>query len=449
MKTFAIIGRPNVGKSTLFNRLSGGKRGSQQAIVDNTPGVTRDRKIIKVDLAGTKFNLVDTAGLEKAENNSLQALMMQQTETAVDMADVIMLVVDGVAGLTPQDTYFAKWARGKGKPVILLVNKCETKNSSIQEFFRLGFGEPIAISAEHKQGWVELIEAINAHLQDDKKQAEAEEPKDAIQIAILGRPNVGKSTIINKILGENRVIVSDVAGTTRDSIYVDWQYRGKNIRLVDTAGLRKRAYIHEQLEKFSVGDTIEAVRYASVVALVMDATQAMEQQDLKIADMIINEGRAVILVLNKWDLVKKKAEVLDELNYLINKQMGRITGVSIVTVSAAKDKNLDAILNAALKAYEVWNTEIPTSKLNRWLEDIMQEHSPPIVKGRRLKIRYITQIKSRPPTFKMDVSLPDEIPDSYLTYLTRSLRDNFGLQGTPVRFVMPKKANPFANKKKR
>ena len=450
MKAFAIIGRPNVGKSTVFNRLAGtaanGKR-VQQAIVEDTPGVTRDRKIVTVELGGIKFKLVDTAGLEKAENNSLQQLMMQQTETAVEQADVILMVVDGTAGLVPQDTYFAKWARGKGKPVILLVNKCETKNSSTEEFFRLGFGEPIAISAEHKLGWMELIEAVGSHL--DKNDSKEEENKDAIQIAILGRPNVGKSTIINKILNENRVIVSDLAGTTRDSIYVDWKFRGKDLRLVDTAGLRKRANIHEQLEKFSVGDTLNAVRYASVVIIVMDATQALEQQDLKIADTVINEGRAVILALNKWDLVKNKAAVLDEIDYLVNKQMGRITGVNVVTISAAKDKNLDPLLVAALKAYDVWNTQVPTSKLNRWLEDIMQEHSPPIVKGRRLKIRYITQIKTRPPTFKMDVSLPDEIPDSYLTYLTRSLRSNFGMQGTPIRFVMPKKDNPFAKKKKR
>ena len=446
MKTFAIIGRPNVGKSTLFNRISGGKRMHQQAIVDDTPGVTRDRKIIDVELAGTKFKLVDTAGLEKAENNTLQGLMMQQTEAAVDMADVLLLVVDGTTGLLPQDTYFAKWARGKGKPVILLVNKCETKASSTEEFFRLGFGEPIAISAEHKLGWVEMIEAISSHL--GKEPPTPEEKTDAIQIAILGRPNVGKSTIINKILNENRVIVSDVAGTTRDSIYVDWKFHGKDIRLVDTAGLRKKANIHEQLEKFSVGDTINAVRYASVIILVMDAAQAMEQQDLKIADLVIDEGRAVIIALNKWDLVKDKKAVREELDYLVGKQLGRITGVTIVPISAAKDKNLDPLLMAALKAYEVWDTKVPTSKLNRWLEDIMQEHSPPIVKGRRLKIRYITQMKQRPPTFKMDVSLPDEMPDSYLTYLTRSLRTHFNLQGTPIRFNFPKKENPFANKKK-
>jgi GTPase len=426
MKTFAIIGRPNVGKSTLFNRLSGSTRAHQQAIVDDTPGVTRDRKIINVELGGIKFKLVDTAGLEKAENNTLQHLMMQQTEMAVDLADVLLLVVDGTAGLTPQDTYFAKWARGKGKPVILLVNKCETKNSSKEEFFRLGFGEPIAISAEHKLGWIELIEAIGSHL--GKEKPEEDEKKDAIQIAILGRPNVGKSTIINKILNENRVIVSDVAGTTRDSIYVDWKFRGHDI---------------------SVGDTLNAVKYASVVILVMDATQAFEQQDLKIADLVINEGRSVILALNKWDLVKDKKGVKEEIEYLVGKQMGRITGVTIVTLSAAKDKNLDPLLAAALKAYEVWNMQVPTSKLNRWLEDVIQEHSPPIVKGRRLKIRYITQVKTRPPTFRMDVSLPEEFPDSYLTYLTRSLRTHFGLQGTPIRFNMPKKANPFAHKKKR
>lgn len=449
MKTFAIIGRPNVGKSTLFNRLSGNEKTHQRAIVDDTPGVTRDRKIIKVELGGTKFKLVDTAGLEKAETNSLQGLMMQQTETAVDDADVIMLVVDGTAGILPQDQHFAKWARGKNKPVILLVNKCERKDADVEDFYKLGFGEPIAISAEHKLGWIELLEAINKHNGKPEEQIDEDEKKDAIQIAILGRPNVGKSTIINKILNENRVIVSDVAGTTRDSIYVDWTWHGHDLRLVDTAGLRKKANVHEQLEKFSVGDTLYAVKYAHVTILVMDATQALEQQDLKIADLVINEGRAVILALNKWDLVKNKTEVREELDYLVNKQLGRITGVTVVTISAAKDKNLDPLLKAALDAYNVWNLHIPTSKLNRWLEDVIQEHSPPIVKGRRLKIRYITQVKTRPPTFKMDVNLADEMPDSYLTYLTRSLRENFGLSGTPVRFNFPKKTNPFAGRKKK
>lgn len=443
MKTFAIIGRPNVGKSTLFNRLSGTKK----AIVDDTPGVTRDRKTIKVDIGGTKFKLIDTAGLEKAETNSLQELMMQQTEIAVEMADVIMMMVDGSAGLQPQDTYFAKWLRKSGKPIILLVNKCERKDSSIQDFYRLGLGEPIAIAAEHKLGWIELLEAVNAH--NGKPVPDEDENKDAVQIAIIGRPNVGKSTIINKILNDNRVIVSEVAGTTRDSIYVDWKWHGHDLRLVDTAGLRKKANIHEQLEKLSVGDTLYAVRYAHIVVLVMDATQALEQQDLKMADLIISEGRSVILALNKWDLVKDKKAVREELDYMVNKLLGRITGVGVVTISAAKDKNLDPLLKAAMDAYEIWNMKVPTSKLNRWLEDILQEHSPPIVKGRRLKIRYIQQVKTRPPTFRMDVNLADEMPDSYLTYLTRSLRETFGLQGTPIRFNFPKKVNPFAHKKKK
>lgn len=443
MKTLAIIGRPNVGKSTLFNRLCG----KNKAIVEDTPGVTRDRKFGIANIGGYKFNVIDTAGLEKAENNSLQALMMQQTETAVNQADAVLFMVDGTSGLTPQDTQFAKWLRTSGKKIILLVNKCEGKAADVQEFFRLGFGEPIAISAEHKLGWIELIEVIAPLLKGDKKQND--EKDDSIQIAILGRPNVGKSTIINKILNDNRVIVSDVAGTTRDSIYVDWEFKGKKLKLVDTAGLRKRSHIAEQLEKFSVGDTLYAVRYAHVVALVMDATQAFEHQDLKIADLIISEGRAVILVLNKWDLVKNKAAVKEEVEYLVNKQLGKITGVSVVTVSAAKDKNLDSILKAALDAYDIWNKKIPTSSLNRWLETIVQEHSPPIVKGRRLKIRYITQLKTRPPAFRMDVSIPDELPESYLTYLTRSLRENFGLQGTPIRFSTPKKDNPFKNKKKK
>ena len=448
MKTLAIIGRPNVGKSTIFNRLTFNMGGKNKAIVEDTPGVTRDRKFGTANLGGYLFNVIDTAGLEKAENQSLQGLMMQQTELAVDEADAVLFVVDGSVGLTPQDQTFAKWLRGKNKPIVLLVNKCEKKSSGIQEFFRLGFGEPVAIAAEHKLGWADFAEAV-APLVKSKKPEVPEEKDDSVQIAILGRPNVGKSTIINKILGTNRVIVSDVAGTTRDSIYVDWEFKGTKVKLVDTAGLRKRSHISEQLEKFSVGDALYAVRYAHVVALVLDATQALEHQDLKLADLIIDEGRAVILVLNKWDLIKNKAALKEEIEYLINKQLGRITGVKMVTVSAAKDKNIDSIIKAALDAYEVWNKKIPTSALNRWLEDIIQEHSPPIVKGRRLKIRYITQLKIRPPSFRLDVSIPDELPESYLTYLTRSLRNRFELHGTPIRFSTPKKSNPFKDKKKK
>lgn len=441
MKTIAIIGRPNVGKSTLFNRLIG----KQKAIVDETAGTTRDWRDEVTSIMEQKFRLIDTAGLEKAETGKLQAAMLKSTESAAEQADILLFTVDAHIGITPIDQYFIRWLRKQDKPVILVANKCERKAASVDELFKLGFGEPIAISAEHNLGMIELYEKIDevAGSAEPIDEVENENEKAPIQIAIIGRPNAGKSTIINKMIGQNRVITNEVAGTTRDSIHIDWNYKDHALRLVDTAGMRKKSHITEKLETVSVKDSLNAIKYAQIVMLVMDATEALERQDLRLAGHVIEEGRAIIIVVNKWDLVKDKKAFSEELDYLVRKQLGDITGVPIVKISALNDKNLDPLLDQALATYDIWNTRVPTGKLNQWIEYVLSHHPPPIAKGRRIKIRYITQTKTRPPTFMLSCSQPDNMPDSWLKYLINDLRRNFNLPGVPVRIVMPKKKNPY------
>ena len=452
MKTIVIIGRPNVGKSTLFNRIVGKKA----AIVDDTPGVTRDWKEEIAVIFGRKFRLIDTAGLEKAETKSLEELMMKKTEDALNQADILLMLVDGTAGVTEKDLFFVKWLRKKNKQVILLVNKCERADADITEFYKLGLGEPIAISAEHKLGIADLFQKISEiageplspdEMEENEEEIDYENDNRPIQIAIIGRPNAGKSTIVNKILKQDRVITSPIAGTTRDAISVDWEYKGRKIRLIDTAGMRRRANISEQLEKFSVSDAINAVKFAHVVILVSDATEVMENQDLKIADLVIKEGRALVMAVNKWDLIKDKKAFSDELEYLIRKQMNEVIGLEAQKFSALNDSSLDKLLDAAIDAYNIWNTRIPTNKLNDWLSYLLEHHPPPISRGRRIKIRYLTQVKARPPTFMLSCSQPDDMPDSYLRYLTTDLRKVFNMPGTPLRIQMPKKTNPFKGKK--
>ena len=440
MKTIAIIGRANVGKSRLFNRLIG----KQKAIVNEAAGTTRDWREEITTILEVPFRFIDTAGLEKPEGNSLTQAMLRQTEKIVAEADILMLVLDAFAGLTSADQEFLRWIRKQNKPVILVANKCEKKKANIEEFYRLGMGDPVAISAEHNLGMVDLYEKIIEI--GGKEEAAEEGAKPDLQIAIIGRPNAGKSTIINKILGQERVITNEIAGTTRDAITIDWEYKNKKLRLIDTAGLRRKSHIVEKLETSSVKDALLAIRYAQLVLMVVDASEALERQDLRLANHVIDEGRALIIVVNKWDLVKNKKAFSEELDYLVGKQLGDIAGVKIIKISALKDKSLKILLDAALKVDQTWNTRVPTGKLNQWLEYVLSHHPPPISKGRRIKIRYITQTKIRPPTFMLSCSQPQNMPESYLKYLVNDLRRNFNLPGVPVRINMPRKTNPFKPK---
>ncbi len=462
----AILGRPNVGKSTLFNRLVG----RRLAIVDDTPGVTRDRRSGEARLGGASFTVTDTAGLEEAELASLAGRMQAQTERALAEADLALLLIDARAGITPVDEHFAAWLRRSRKPLLLVANKSEGRagEAGALEAYSLGLGEPIAISAEHGEGLADLFQALRPFLDAAESADEAAEAAEAaldqaaptapegeddedgeeaprvLQLAIVGRPNVGKSTLVNRLLGEERLLTGPEAGITRDSIAVDWEYRGRAVRLVDTAGLRRRARIEDKLEKLSTADTLRTVRFAHVVVLVLDAADMLEKQDLTIARMVLEEGRALVVAANKWDAVSEKREALQRLKDRLEASLPQARGVPTVTISARTGRNLDALLDAVLAAYESWNRRVATAELNRWLAGVSQSHPLPLVEGRRLRIRYMTQVKARPPTFALFVSKPKEIPDSYLRYLANSLRETFGLPGVPLRFVLRKGKNPYA-----
>ncbi len=447
MQTIAIIGRPNVGKSTLFNRLIQKKK----AIVHDTAGVTRDWKLEKASITTSTrktihFNVIDTAGLEKAKLETMQELMMRQTDIAIEMADILLLTIDAHVGVTGEDRDWAKWARKKGKPIILVANKCERKDLDLEGAYALGFGEPIAVSAEHGLGLDELSNELKKHLKD--ADTEEEEEERVLQFTLLGRPNVGKSTIINKLLNTDRVIASPVSGTTRDSISVDWEYKNQKLKLIDTAGLRRKSNIHESLEQLSAYDTIGSIQYAHVILLVLDATDALEKQDLKLAELTISEGRALVVVINKWDLIREKKAYVEELEYRLKKYLNDVPDVPVVKISASKDADVTAVLDAALATYEIWNKRIPTGLLNRWLEGVLDHNPPPIVKNTRIKIRYMTQAKARPPTFMLSTSKPKDLPDSYVKFLTNDLRKNFDMPGVPIRMMMRKKDNPYEKKKK-
>ena len=454
--TVAIVGRPNVGKSTLFNRLVG----KQLAIVDDTPGVTRDRRVGEADLAGLAFSVVDTPGFEDATGEDLVARMRQQTERAVAEADLALLVIDARAGLTPIDSHFAAWLRRSGKPVILVANKCEGGRAEAGrlEAFRLGLGEPIPISAEHGEGMGDLFDAlapriegvVPAEEQDVEPDSEAEEaePK-ALQLAIIGRPNVGKSTLINRLIGDERLLTGPEAGITRDAIAIEWQHRGRALRLVDTAGLRRRAKVVEKLEKLSTEDTLRAIRYAQVAVLVLDSADLLEKQDLAIARLVEQEGRALLIAVNKWDLVEDPKAVLQRLADRLEISLPQCRGLPVVPVSGRTGRGLERLLDEAFALVEVWSRRVPTSALNRWLEAMEESHQPPLVKGRRLKLRYMTQTKSRPPSFALFCNLPQEMPDAYLRYLVNGLRDRFDLPGVPIRVELRRGENPFAGRGRR
>ena len=454
--TIAIIGRPNVGKSTLFNRLVGQKL----ALVDDLPGVTRDRREGEARLYDLAFTIIDTAGLDEGAKGSLTARMQEQTEAAIAQADALMFVIDARMGLTPNDRAFADFARRANKPVVLVANKAEGKHGEVgaMESYALGLGDPVQISAEHGEGMGELHDALAALMpaavEDEEEPAdedisEEEAATRPIRVAIVGRPNAGKSTLTNQLLGEERLLTSPEAGTTRDSIAVEIDWQGRKFRVFDTAGLRRRSRIEEKLEKLSVADALRAVRFAEVVVLMMDAQNRFEEQDLRIADLVEREGRALVLAVNKWDLVERKPNLISGLRTDADHWLPQVKGAPLVAVSGLTGEGIDRLMTAIQQAYAVWNRRVPTAALNRWFEHAISANPPPSVSGRRLKLNYITQNKARPPSFVLFCSRADAIPQSYLRYLVNSMREAFELPGTPVRITLREKANPFAHKRKR
>ncbi|MEZ5810689.1 MAG: ribosome biogenesis GTPase Der [Rhizobiaceae bacterium] len=471
----AIVGRPNVGKSTLFNRLVGRKL----ALVDDTPGVTRDRRVHDARLFDLRFEVIDTAGFEEAGEETLEGRMRLQTVTAVDEADLVLFVVDARTGLTPTDHAFADIVRRTAKPVVLVANKAEARGSEggLLEAWELGIGEPVAISAEHGQGMVDLREAMVGALGEeralggtgedeaglasagqlagddiddpDSDDIPAYDATRPLRIAIVGRPNAGKSTLINRLIGEDRMLTGPEAGITRDSISVDWTWRGRRVKLFDTAGMRRKARVQEKLEKLSVADGLRAIRFAEVVIIVFDATIPFEKQDLQIADLIIREGRAPVIAFNKWDLIEDRQKTLAELRQQTVRLLPQVRGLQAVPVSAETGYGLDRLLEAVTRTHEVWNRRVSTGRLNRWLERAVAQHPPPAVAGRRLRIKYLTQIKTRPPGFVASCTRPDAMPRSYERYLINGLREAFDMPGVPIRIAFRAGNNPYAGKAKK
>lgn len=437
----AIVGRPNVGKSTLFNRLAGRKL----AIVDDLPGVTRDRKFASGRLGDVDLELIDTAGFEDVSDESLEARMRQQTELAVEEADLILFVMDSREGVAPMDEVFGELLRKSSKPVILLANKAEGRrgDDGALDAFRLGFGEPIPVSAEHGEGMADLYAEVVRRFPEAGEDEDDSGVK-PVQLAIVGRPNAGKSTLVNRLIGEDRLLTGPEAGITRDSIPVDWTWDDRAIRLVDTAGLRRKAKVQEKLERLSTQDTIRAITFAEVVLLVMDATHPLEIQDLQIADLVEREGRALVFVLAKWDLVEDPQIRLKELEEEVSRKLPQVRGAPMIALSAETGRNLDRLMPAVFKAHDDWSTKVKTRDLNDWLAMAVQRHPPPAVNGRRVRPKYITQTKARPPTFVLFASRASTLPDSYRRYLIHSIRESFDLPGVPVRLTVKSGANPYA-----
>src|ERR1700730_14012218 len=458
--TIAIIGRPNVGQSTLFNRLVGQKL----ALGDDEPGVTRDRREGEGRLGDLEFTVIDTAGLDEGAKGSLTARMQEQTETAISLADALMFVIDARADLTPNDRAFADFARRANKPVVLVANKSEGKqgDAGAMESYALGLGDPIQISAEHGEGLSDLYDALRSLMpepvnesaefgDDDIIEYDEDIAKRQIRLAIAGRPNAGKSTLINHLLGEERLLTSAEAGPTRDSISVEINWQGRDFRVFDTAGLRRRSRIEEKLEKLSVADALRAIRFAEVVVLMMDAQNKFEEQDLRIADLIEREGRALVIAVNKWDLMGKQSSLVTALRSDADHLLPQVKGMPIVAVSGLMGEGIDRLMSAIEQAYAVWNRRRPPASLyHRVAKGVPNNNNPPPAgTGRRLKLNYITQAKARPPSFILFCSRADAVPQSYLRYLVNSLREFFEIPGTPVRITLRKKDNPFAHKRKR
>jgi GTP-binding protein len=477
--TLAIVGRPNVGKSTLFNRLVGKKL----ALVDDQPGVTRDLREGDAKLADLRFTVIDTAGLEDATDNSLEGRMRRLTERAVDMADICLFMMDARTGVTPTDMVFAEILRKKSAHVLLAANKGEGKaaDAGVLDAYSLGLGEPIRLSAEHGEGLNDLYAQLmpiadefakRQKALDDEVEVDVELEEDGdwddefdegglrpseqitenkpLQIAVVGRPNAGKSTLINKIIGEDRLLTGPEAGITRDAISLRTEWDGTHMRIFDTAGMRKKAKVQDKLEKLSVGDGLRAVKFAEVVVVLLDAAIPFEQQDLRIADLAEREGRAVVVAVNKWDVEEHKQEKLRELKEAFNRLLPQLRGAPLITVSAKTGRGLERLNQAILDAYDTWNRRIPTAALNRWLVEMLQQHPPPAPQGKRIKLRYMTQAKTRPPGFVVMCSHPDKLPASYSRYLVNGLRETFDMPGTPIRLTMRGQGdkNPYKGKKK-
>jgi GTP-binding protein len=457
----ALVGRPNVGKSTLFNRLVG----KRLALVDDTPGVTRDRREGEGRLGPMRFRVIDTAGLEDVADDTMEGRMRRQTERAIAEADVCLFIVDARAGVTPLDRHFARLLRKGETPVVLVANKAEgaAGEAGVLDAYALGLGEAIPISAEHGEGLADLHDALEpfagrketlghqpeatdeAAPFDPDAEAPAPDPTKALAIAIVGRPNAGKSTLVNRLIGDERMLTGPEAGLTRDSIAVEWAWDGRRVRLFDTAGLRRKARVTGKLEKLSAADTLRAIRFAEVVILLVDAVQGLDRQDLQIASRVIDEGRALVVAVNKWDAADDRQEFLADLAERLGHSMPQVRGVPVVTISARTGQGLDRLMPAVLAMEAAWNHRVPTAQLNRWLAEAIERHPPPAVDGRRLRPRYMTQIKSRPPTFALFMNRSGQLPESYVRYLQNSLRDDFDLPGVPLRLYLRTAENPYAD----
>jgi GTP-binding protein len=444
LPTVAIVGRPNVGKSTLFNRLVG----KRLALVDDRPGVTRDRREGDAKLLGLEFRVIDTAGFEDEDPQTLPGRMRKQTEAAVRSADAALFLIDSREGVTPMDEEIGRWLRAESTPVVLVANKSEGRagESGVLDGFRLGLGEPVAISAEHGEGVADLFEALLPHVERDEE-IEDEEPEAdeaaPLKLAIVGRPNAGKSTLVNRMLGEDRLITGPEAGITRDSISLDWEWNGRPVRLVDTAGLRKRAKVTDKLERLSTADARRSIDYAEVVVVLLDATRGLESQDLRIAELVIEEGRALIIAINKWDVAENASALFNGIKAALEEGLSQVKGLPVLTVSAKTGKGIDQLLGAAFELREQWSRRVSTGELNRWFERAIEANPPPAPGGKRIKLRYITQVKSRPPSFVIFGNRLSELPESYNRYLLNSMRRDLKLGPVPLRLTLRSPKNPF------